>query len=125
MTSVAEKMLAMPEAARHRITESTLMAKETLKLASKADMDSTVEPVLTDYTLDRMTNDELDAMFKEYSAIVDRVNPTLEVMPVQQLKQLYDDLVKKKESGELDLALIELSSWERVNLVRFFLTKED
>lgn len=117
---VAELIDSKPERARTRIMEHTLLAKETLKQASTLDVDSKEHPKLTDYILDRMTADELDAMFKEYVAICDRVNPVLEEIEPLRLNMIVEDL-RKKKGDRLDSVLIELSRWELVNICRSLL----
>src|SRR5688500_9249144 len=55
---VAESIKLAPEAARNRLTEHTFLAKETLIVASTSEVNAN-DPKITDYILDRMTNDEL------------------------------------------------------------------
>jgi hypothetical protein len=98
---------------RNRITEHVIIAKETLKLASKIG-----EKVgLTDYLLDAMTNDEVQHLMKQYVSVCDKVNPALEVMKDEEVIQLIEDL-KKNNSEKICLALIDLSFSELVSVCR-------
>lgn len=112
--TVRDAMEKMNDAERNRLSEHTLVAKETLKLASKPDPDSK-EIGLTDGLLDRMTNDEVHAMFKQYVAVCDKVNPSLELLSPAEVKQMVDEL-KKKDQADLVLALIDLSFSDLVSV---------
>jgi hypothetical protein len=65
--------------------------------------------------LQSLTPDELHYLFKEYCAGADKLNPSLEKMPLERLQELVA-LAKKNPS-----ALIELSFSELVNLSRHLL----
>lgn len=109
----------LPVEGRTRLAEHLLLAKETLKMASKPDYNSTVEPALTDYVMNLMTNDELSYLHKQYVSVMDKVNPALEELPVEEVKTMVEEVKKNP------LAVIELSFLEVVNMVRFLVTKED
>lgn len=121
-TSVMAEMAKMPPAARNAVMEHTLTAKETLKKASTSDVGKSDESI-SDYILDRMTSDELLALFSQYVANEDRVNPRLEMLDKKSVQILVDEL-KKKDQATLGLQLIELSLSELTSLVHFFLTND-
>lgn len=108
-TRVNDAILRMPENARTRIMESTLLAKETLKLATKNDIDSKDEPRLTDYIMDRMTPEELQFIHRQYVQAIDRVNPVMETMPKEKLDGLVD-AIKKNDSALTDLSFLEMAN---------------
>lgn len=112
---VAEKLETLPDHARTTMMESSLLAKEKLKAASTSEPGGS-DAKITDYILDRMTADELQSLFKQYVAVCDRCNPSLEQLSDDRLKELSEAV---KKNG--DLALIELSSLELINLCRFLL----
>ena len=99
------------------VNENYLLAKGFLKAASKLDPASTQEPRLNDFLLDRMSVDEVLYAYKQYLAGTELVNPELESLPVEILEALVEQ-VKKSPS-----AVIELSSLELTNLVRYLATK--
>jgi len=124
---VAEAMKGVPESARNRLTEHAFLAKFTLELASTSDVDKN-DPRITSYVLDRFTNDEIMAVFKQYVSIVDRANPVLDFMSPPEMEGLIDHLKKNRtetSSEEWDSQLIELSFSQLVSLVRFYLTNDD
>ncbi len=124
---VAEEVRAVPESARNRLTEHTFLAKATIIKASTSDVGKD-DPKIHDYSLDRMTGDEIQALFKQYISVVDRVNPSLEFMETTQIEGLVDSIKKNRteiSSVEWDLQLTELSIWELASIARYFLTKDD
>lgn len=108
-TRVNDNLLKMPQHARTSIMESTLLAKETLKLATKNDVDSNDEPRLTDYIMDRMTPEELQFIHRQYVQAIDRVNPVMEDLPKERLNELVE-AIKKNETAVIDLSFLELAS---------------
>lgn len=108
-TRVNDAILKLPEHARTRIMESTLLAKETLKLATKSDVDSADQPRLTDYIMDRMTPEELQFIHRQYVQAIDRVNPVMETLPKERLDELVG-AIKKNETALTDLSFLELAN---------------
>lgn len=122
---VAESIRAAPESARNRLTEHTFLAKETLIVASTPDV-GVNKPQITDYILDRMTNDELQFAYNQYVGVIDRANPQLELMSSEDLDALIADLKKNPEEGSaLVFRLTELSLSQLMSIAHFFLTKGD
>lgn len=121
--TVQEKLSMLPESARHRLTEHTLLAKETLINASTSDVGAN-DARITDHILDRMTNAEIHYLYKQYVAAMDRVDPSLEQMSPEDLRALVDEL-KKNPKADLGSVLIELSFSQLVSLAHYFLTKSD
>ena len=119
--AVQNYLASLPLSSRNQLTEHTAVAKETLKKASTSDV-GVFDPKVTDYILDRMTNDEVAYLFDQYVAACDKVNPALEMMKPEQLTAIIEELKKNKDL-ELDLALTELSFLQLISLVRYFLTK--
>jgi hypothetical protein len=118
ISDVMEKLQNIPEHLRSRLTENLLIAKETLKIASTPDVGSTVVGI-TDYILNLMTSDEIQYLYSEYVAVVDRVNPSLEEMSKEDVDRLVEDLKKKSvQEKELGLQLTELSHWQLINVAR-------
>lgn len=108
-TKVNDNILRLPESARTRLMESTLLAKETLKLATKNDIDSTDEPRLTDYIMDRMTPEELQFIHRQYVQAIDKVNPVMERITKERLDELVE-AIKKNESALIDLSFLEMAN---------------
>lgn len=124
---VAEAMKSVPESARNRLTEHSFLAKFTLETASTSDVGAK-DPKITEYVLDRMTAEELMAIFKQYVAIVDRANPVLDFMTPAELEAILDELKKNRlelTPEDWDSQLIELSFSQLVSITRFLLTKDD
>lgn len=115
--TIQEKLLGLPVHRRHSLTEHTLVARETLKIASTPDVDD-YQPSITDPILDRMTNDELQNLYQEYVRICDKVNPKLEFVEESRVRELIEDLKKNKDSQALGLQVIELSISEMVSVCR-------
>lgn len=122
-SKVAERIMMVPETMRHRLTEHTFLASETLVLASTSDVGAG-DPKITELICQRMTPDELQAMFREYVAGCDRCNPALEKMTDADLRKLAEDL-KKSPPSELPSQLIALSLLQLSNLVASLLPKGD
>lgn len=111
--------------ARNSIAEKTSHAKQTLMYASMTDV-GTNDPKLTGPIIDRMTPDELIGIFKQYVAGCDRVNPSLERMPPEELAELIAELKKKQlPPDELALVLTELTLSQLASMANYLLTKGD
>lgn len=124
---VAEEVKKVPDSARNRLTEHTFLAKATLIKATTSDVGAN-DPKITDYIMDRMTGDEVQALFKQYISVVDRANPSLEFMENKDVEVLIDSIKKNRTEMDLvesDSQLTELSIWELASIVRYFLTKDD
>jgi hypothetical protein len=122
-SDVQEALNGLPKSMINQITEHTVLAKKTLIQASTTDFD-VKDPKISDYVLDRMTNDEIHYAFKQYVAGCDRVNPALEKMDKKELEEIVA-LLKKSQEPERSLALTELSFSHLVSLVAHFLPTEE
>jgi hypothetical protein len=121
--TVNEILMGLPIHKRHKLTEHTLVARETLKMASTPEYGIN-SPTITDYVLERMTNDELHGLYEEYVRICDRVNPKLETLPEDEVRALVEELKKNRGSAQLDLLLIECSSLQLANVCRSLIREE-
>lgn len=119
--AVAEHMRGIPEFRRTKITEDNLLAREFLKIASGPY--GNFAPKLSDPILDAMSNDELMFLYKQWVACCEKVNPVLEKMDLDKIKELVE-IVKKNPPADLDFQLTELSFGQLVSLASYLLTKE-
>lgn len=99
-TKVSERLESMSDVEKNRLNEHSLLAYETLILASTTDY-GTNDPKISEYILRRVTPDELQFLFKQYIAECEKVNPCLEMMGTEDIKNLIDVL---KKSPKEDLA---------------------
>lgn len=104
-SDVAEEFAQMPEKMKHQLSEHTVLAKRTLIRASTPSPEVN-SPLLTDLLIEKMTADEVLALFKEYNAICDKCNPMLDKMLSEDALALVD-VLKKNPSR-----LTELSFWQ-------------
>jgi len=118
-----EKLSTLPAQLKNVLTEHTILAKETLKLASTSDVGRD-DIKITDLILDRMTNDEVHFLFKQYIAATDRCNPALELLKAEDLTNLVNE-VKKNKGEELVSVLTELSLSQLVSLAQHYVTQGD
>ncbi len=116
---VVVEMNKTPEAARNALMENILIAKKTLEIASTDPENPKKAGQLLPWTLDKMTQDEVSALYDEYVRIVESVNPSLEYMSHEQVQGLVNDL-KKNLIQQTDLSFLQLAS-----IVNFYLTKEE
>lgn len=124
---VQEKIRNLPEFYKNNLTELTVLSRETLKVASTSDIGAD-DAKINDYILDRMTNDELLFLHKQYISVCDKVNPSLESLPAEELKKIVAHIKqpllgaekKSKEDleKEISLQLTELSFLQLKNLCR-------
>jgi hypothetical protein len=119
---VAEQMLKVPPSRRTKMVEDQMMARNFLVHAS-SPFDN-YAPTITDPILNAMTPDEMMAVYREWQAHCDRVNPALELMDNDQIKALVE-MVKKNPPQDLVFQLTQLSFGQLVNLAHCLLTKGD
>lgn len=117
VSNVGDALLKLPDHARTSIQENTLIAKETLKLASTSDYGAN-DPTISDYILDRMLPDELQYVHRQYVQACDRVNPAMEMLPKETLDALVGE-IKKNTSLLTNLSFLEL-----VNVCRYLILGE-
>lgn len=118
-TTTNELLEGMPEIARTRIAEHTILAKETLKRAALEDPDRDIsESKLSDMILNKMTNDEVHLLYKQYISVCDKVNPSLEILPQEEINKLVEQ-AKKNTTQLIDLSFLELLS-----LAQYLLNKD-
>lgn len=117
---VVEEVQKLPVNFRNQLTEHFILARETLVLASTSDVGSN-DPKLTNMIVERMTNDEVHSLFKQYTALCDRVNPALETLSEEDVKGLVEQLKKNKEEPDLVYQLTELSISQLSSMVLHFL----
>ncbi len=123
--AVADIMGGLPLGMRNRLSEHTLLAKQTLMRATSSDVGAN-DGELTDYIMDRMTPDEVSAIFKQYIAGCDRCNPMLDKMKPAEVVALVEELKKSQPDAEaLALQLTELSSLQLINLASYLLTSAE
>jgi hypothetical protein len=118
--AVIDEMATMEEVKKTRLEEHTLIAIHTLVRASMPNPDSGFESAkLQAITLRKMTNDEVHALYNEYVAVTDKVNPSLDEMTTEEIKELVE-AVKKNHS-----AVTGYSFWQLAKAVKYFVTKEE
>lgn len=117
--SALVRMKGLPESSQNSITENSIIAKETLKLASTEQPFSSEIPKLSDLLLDAMTNEELSFLYGEYVAICDKCNPSFELLPAEEVKALVE-VVKKKALQTTEFSFLQL-----VSMVNYLMTKEE
>lgn len=119
---VAEEMSRMPASARTKVMEHSLLAKQTIIVASTSQPGSE-DPKMTHLEMKHWLPDEIHAVYKEYSAIVEKVNPSPDDIDPEQMEGLIE-LVKKSPREELDYHLTALSFWQ-LKAIIFSLTKPE
>lgn len=108
---VIEQLLKMKTHQQTEINKSLLFANKTLMQAS------TSAPGKSDYQISELvlqncTPDEVMFLFNEYIKCTEKVNPSLETMPMEELTKLVEEA--KKNS----FPLTGLSFWQLENLCR-------
>lgn len=121
-SAVQTIMSGKPKHLLSRISEDNELAKEYLERASSPY--GKFAPALSKPMLEQMTNEEVMYFYKEWMAVVDRVNPHLEKLSVPQLEEIVH-AVKKNPSEDLHYQLTELSFGQLANLALYLLTKGD
>jgi len=114
---VAEALERQPKNNRNAIIEHTLYAQITLQAASTSHMDK-FDPQLPCALLQQLTIDELNHMFKQYVAGVDKIDPMLEKMSEERINELVA-MAKKNP-----LILTEFSLLELVNACRHLIENQ-
>ncbi len=102
----AAKFQALTQEEQTSVTESIIIVSEKLKIASTSDVGAQDEK-LTDLLVSQMSPHELDYLWKQYIAGLERVNPSIEEISAEDLEALVEE-VKKSPLG-LRSALTELS----------------
>lgn len=110
-SDVNRRFRQMEEWERHDQQLATMLSKATLIQASTTSPDL-YDPQLTDKVLDQLTADELGKAYKDYTAIVARVNPMLEELTTEVVRDLVED-VKKNPARLIELSFMELTSTAR------------
>lgn len=119
---VAAHMETLPKSHRTDIAENTLRAREFLKRAS-SPFDQYL-PQITDAHLDKMTNKQVMAVYREWTSIEERVNPDIETIPEERLKDLVDT-IKKNPKEDWAFQLTELSFGQLLRVALYSLTNGD
>lgn len=104
-------LLGLKEEHRTDLKYSAVFANKTLQQASTSAPGKT-DYQITEAILIKCTPDEVMFLFNEYNKCVDKVNPSLEKMTVEDLEKLVEDAKKKA------LVMTELSFWQMENLCR-------
>lgn len=118
-TKVSERLESMSDVEKNRLNEHSLLAYETLILASTTDY-GTNDPKISEYILKRLTPDELNYLFKQYVAECDKVNPCLELMKAEDIQDLLM-VLKKSPREDLVSRLTGLSFLQHLSLLDHFL----
>lgn len=117
---VSSRLVEMPATAQNRISENLILAKCILRTASTEKPGRPAEEAkLSEYLLDQLTDAEILYLYRQWVAHNDKVNPSLEEMPHEELMRLVEE-VKKNH-----LELTELSISQLTSLVRYLLNKEE
>lgn len=119
---VAQHLESLPKSHRNDVAENTLRAREFLKKASSPF--DTYAPQITDAHLDKMTNKQIMAVYREWLSIEERVNPDIETIPEDRLKDLVET-IKKNPQEDWASQLTELSFGQLLRVALFSLTKGD
>lgn len=119
---VAAHISTLPKSHQTEVAENTWRAREFLKKASSPY--GLYAPQITDSHLDRMTNKQVMAVYKEWLSIEERVNPDIETIPEERLKLLVET-VKKNPKEDWESHLTELSFGQLVKVALYSLTQGD
>lgn len=120
--SVSDKIRSLPDTMKRSLTESVLLAKETIKVASTSDVGVKDERI-TDMIMDQMTPDEMQFLFNQYTRECEKCNPSVETMSSADILALVADIKKKSGTPEaLALQLIGLSHLQSFSLIHYLLS---
>ena len=111
VNDVAHEVSKLPDGQRTALAESSLLAVRTLEKATTPEPDSKVAPTLPAQLLERFTNDEVAALHKAYMDGLDLLDPSMEQMTPDRLKELVE-VAKKNPSGLRELPRPHLENLE-------------
>lgn len=115
-SDVKKRFMDLEEWEQHDQNYASMLSKATLVQASTSEPGK-YDPHLTDKLLDKLTADELGKAYKDYLFIVNRVNPMLEEMSADAVRELVEQ-VKKSPEGLIELSFLQLTSMVRSLLPR-------
>lgn len=118
LSEVKEIMDKAPANLNTRVHEEVELAKRILIKATTSDIDMKDEK-LTHFILDRMTTGEIIALYKEYKAWEEEINPDAETINPDKVKQIVADLKKNLIQWR------ELSRLECKHVVQYLMTQLD
>ncbi len=119
---VVQEMSQKPKSQQNAIMENSLLSIKILEKASSSDIDKT-DYAITSMELQRLSPKEIEFLYAEYVSVTEKVNPRLDKLSREQIKELIED-AKKKEGG-LESALMTLSFWEVWNIALSCLTPDE
>jgi len=106
----------MPEHQQNRMMYDQIFTQKVLELASTSGP-GIYDPKLTSLVVSHMTVEEVLHLWKQYIAGKDKLNPALEMIPTEELKELVKE-IKKNNS-----LVIERSFLELVNICQYLLNE--
>lgn len=123
--NVAARLRDIPAGVRSSLHEHTILAMETIVLASTSDVGAN-DPQITETVVERMTPEEVQNLFLQYVSVVDKANPALEMLDSAEVQALVDQL-KKSPTGPSGLAfqLTELSFSQVASIAHWYMTKSE
>lgn len=121
--SIKRELSSVPQFMQTSLQQNLLLAQRCLEKASTPSPREGSIPVLTNFLLEKMTNDELMAVYKQWLAICERVDPNFEDIPDEEIIALADKLRDEISVKKNPSAVIALSFSQLANLVHFLLTK--
>lgn len=92
-----------PAEQRTALAESSLLAIRTIELATTPEPNSKAAPTLPAQLLERFTNDEVAAVYKAYMDGLEILDPSMETLTSERLKELVE-AAKKNPSALRELA---------------------
>jgi hypothetical protein len=98
----------MPEHQQNRMMYDQIFTQKVLELASTS-APGVYDPKLTGMIVSRMTVEEVLHLWKQYIAGKDKLNPALEAIPAEELKELVKE-VKKNHSLVIERSFLELAN---------------
>ena len=114
-----EQVSQMKEHARTELVYLSILAMRTLEMATTPEPRSQVKPRITVAVLERMTNDEVTALYQAYIDGCDRVDPSVETLSDTRLGELVN-AAKKKAYNWTELPRPHLEQ-----LARYLLTRDE
>jgi hypothetical protein len=96
---------AMTISGGDEVDKNVAVQKTTLKIASTVPGQA---PLLSDKLLEKMTVDEVNYLYEEYVKVLDDVNPAVERMSDEKVRELVDAIKKKDLVSARDLSLVQL-----------------